>query len=100
MDSSSSSGSDAIGYFDLMERVGSKGLYQWATFILFVVVWIYSGFTSVNPSFLFLNPGFDCSKLKVEEAKCEEFVCRHFAAALELRNELPSSNVALPHQYF
>ena len=42
-------------YFDLMERVGTKGQYQKCVFFIFALNWFVAGFIVLQPVFLFLN---------------------------------------------
>ena len=59
--------SENLTYFSLIEKVGSKGCYQWIMFALCVMYYIFLGFWTYSLAFAFLNPGFDCTNLSVRE---------------------------------
>ena len=61
-----------------MEKVGTKGRYQWCVFALIFCLWVSIGFSLTNLSFLFLDPGFDCTALGITQIDCERYVCAHF----------------------
>ena len=47
-------------YFDLIDKVGSKGKYQRNIFIIVMINWFVGAFILLGTSFLYLNPQFDC----------------------------------------
>jgi len=47
-------------YFELMEKVGTKGPYQRNIFIIFSLNWFISGMILLGTSFLFMNRKFGC----------------------------------------
>ena len=42
-------------YFDLVEKVGTKGQYQKCVFFIFALNWFIAGLIVMQPVFLFLN---------------------------------------------
>jgi hypothetical protein len=40
-------------YFELIEKVGSKGKYQFKMFLLFALIYFLNGIILLNTSFLF-----------------------------------------------
>ena len=62
-------------YFDLVERVGTKGKYQKTVFFIFALNWLIAGFIVMQPVFLFLDPPFDCKGNGLLTKNCEKSVC-------------------------
>ena len=48
-------------YFDLIERVGDKGRYQWIVYTIILYAYFCVSVAGNNVAFLFMNPHFDCS---------------------------------------
>ena len=63
-------------YFYLMEKVGTKGKYQWILFAVTILIFFCSNFQS-SVAFYFLNPDFDCSTIDptLSSEQCENYVC-------------------------
>ena len=66
-------------YFELLNRVGSGGKYQWLIYIIALCTFLQVGLISFNEPFLFMNPTFDCSHLEKHytEQECEKYVCNN-----------------------
>lgn len=47
-------------YFQLVEKVGAEGKYQFKILIIFLLVWFFIGTTLVNVKFLFEGHSFSC----------------------------------------
>lgn len=47
-------------YFQLVEKVGAEGKYQFKILIIFLLVWFFIGTTLVNVKFLFEGNSFSC----------------------------------------
>jgi len=47
-------------YFQLVEKVGAEGKYQFKILIIFLLVWFFIGTTLVNVKFLFEGNSFLC----------------------------------------
>ena len=47
-------------YFDLMEKTGTKGCYQWVLYAFCILTFFNNGLTTFNTPFLFYTPKFDC----------------------------------------
>lgn len=62
-------------YFDLIEKVGSKGTYQTVLFIIFALNWMVAGFIVMQPVFLFLNREFACEKQGLLSHNCPQYAC-------------------------
>ena len=62
-------------YFDLIERVGTKGDYQKCLFLIFGLNWFITGFIVLQPVFLFLDPPFDCAAHGLLTNNCAKTVC-------------------------
>ena len=73
----SSSESQALTYFMLMQKVGDQGCYQWIIYAMTVLNWFLSSTFTYSLTFLFLQPGFDCTVLNVPEINCQDYVCSH-----------------------
>ena len=67
-------------YFQLIEKVGDRGLYQWIIYIILVLLTFSAGTSFSSLAFLFLQPGFDCSAFSVAEINCQKFICSKFNA--------------------
>ena len=50
-------------YFELIDRVGSAGKYQWMIYCIALCTFLQVGLISFNEPFLFMNYTFDCSHL-------------------------------------
>jgi len=48
-------------YFDLIERVGSNGRYQYKMMLNFIICWFVAGIILLSNAFVFRNPEFDCA---------------------------------------
>lgn len=46
--------------FDLITRVGADGPYQFKMFLIFTLIWFYTGIILLNTNFLFYNKDFQC----------------------------------------
>jgi hypothetical protein len=49
-------------YYELAERVGIDGKYQFRMFMIFMLIWFYTGIILMNTSFLFYNKDFQCQE--------------------------------------
>ena len=74
---SESSSNEQLTYSSLIQKVGSKGCYQWIIYVLVFLYWVENNFILSSISFIFMNPGFDCTTLGVTKIDCEEYVCLH-----------------------
>ena len=75
---SESSYSNELTYISLIRKVRDSGCYQWTIYIFVLFFWISNGFAATSISFIFMNPGFDCTTLGVSKIDCEEYVCSPF----------------------
>ena len=48
-------------YFDLMEKVGTKGCYQWIVYGFSMLTFLYNALATNNLPMLFYSAQFDCS---------------------------------------
>ena len=78
MNPPSSEQTEPLNYFSLMEKVGTKGKYQWSVFALMFFLWMSVGIAAISIPFLFLNPGFDCTSFGISQIQCEYYVCANF----------------------
>lgn len=64
-------------YFDLVERIGSAGRYQWVLYLLTMAVFFEVGIVLNSPAYFFNNPAYDCRGFApwLSEQECEEYVC-------------------------
>lgn len=60
MDIKNISLSEPKTYFQLIEKVGSKGPYQRNVFIIFLLNWFTGAMLLLAVSFLFMRQEFDC----------------------------------------
>lgn len=65
----------ATTYFQLIEKVGSKGKYQRNVMLIFALNWYVAAILLLGTSFLFMNPDFDCEGHGIETDNCEETIC-------------------------
>ena len=72
-------------YFDLIERVGTSGRYQWLVFCFSMLTFLYNACTLFSIPLLFYNSSFDCSNEDLTFQECEDYVCNHLSEE-EIRN--------------
>ena len=70
MEESSLQDEETLTYEELVEKLGTKGCYQWTIYTLVFLFWTFNGMMSLSISFLFMNPGFDCTTLNVSPMDC------------------------------
>ena len=65
-------------YFDLVEKVGEGGNYQFRLMIFFAIVNFVTGIVLLSTAFLFRKRAFECkyNGMLVSENDCLDYVCK------------------------
>lgn len=62
-------------YLDLIEKVGSKGKYQYILTFISGFTNFVTGVVLMSTSFIFNNPEFDCEASGLLTDQCYDYVC-------------------------
>lgn len=62
-------------YYELIEKVGDIGPYQYKVAVIVALTWYGAGVILLSTAFIFLNPKFDCEAFGLLTEDCYSYVC-------------------------